>query len=296
MKELKKVIRRIAFDVKLLISTLLNIEIILSCARCERRIRTRSEKSFYRSTCELLRVTHPLLLALTHGHARLASLLLGNSADPNVCNLARESDLHVIVKRNDDDDHLLLERFFEVCKAFEKTVLYVGGWARPGFPRLGRGACSGVRSIRYTGDGRRTVAPLWDEMAIFMGLQKRVEEDRGLDQCTKPVFLSTIRKGNSDVQKRLSNLEHFFTIPFHCRDGEFWISYSDFVKTSTDLEVVHLNVETVRDEPSLHGERTWQMKLFHDSWCRNNRETFHIDPQLHLALADLYEEIAVSVH
>uniref|UniRef100_A0ABD2VVE8 Uncharacterized protein n=1 Tax=Trichogramma kaykai TaxID=54128 RepID=A0ABD2VVE8_9HYME len=57
----------------------------------------------------------PLLLALTRGHARFA--------DPNVCNLARESALHVIVERNDDDDHLLLERFFEVCKALEKTVL-----------------------------------------------------------------------------------------------------------------------------------------------------------------------------
>uniref|UniRef100_A0ABD2WKN6 Calpain catalytic domain-containing protein n=1 Tax=Trichogramma kaykai TaxID=54128 RepID=A0ABD2WKN6_9HYME len=87
-------------------------------------------------------------------------------------------------------------------------------------------------------------------------------------------------------------------------DGEFWISYSDFVKTFTHLEVVHLDAETARDEPSLHGKRTWQMKLFHGSWrrgvtaggCRNNQETFHINPQLHLALADLCEEIVVSLH
>ncbi|CAB0029932.1 unnamed protein product [Trichogramma brassicae] len=64
----------------------------------------------------------PLLLALARGHARLASLLLENWADPNVHNLARESALHVIVKRN-DDDHPLLERFFEICKAFGKTLL-----------------------------------------------------------------------------------------------------------------------------------------------------------------------------
>uniref|UniRef100_A0ABD2VXR8 Ion transport domain-containing protein n=1 Tax=Trichogramma kaykai TaxID=54128 RepID=A0ABD2VXR8_9HYME len=65
----------------------------------------------------------PLLLALARGHARLASLLLENGADPNACNLAGDSALHVIVKRKDDEDHPLVERFFEICKALGKTVL-----------------------------------------------------------------------------------------------------------------------------------------------------------------------------
>jgi calpain-9 len=61
-------------------------------------------------------------------------------------------------------------------------------------------------------------------------------------------------------------------------DGEFWISYADFIKTFTHLEVVHLDKETSRDEPSLQNKNTWQMKLHQGSWrkgvsaggCRNN--------------------------
>lgn len=58
----------------------------------------------------------------------------------------------------------------------------------------------------------------------------------------------------------------------------FRISYSDFVKTFSHLEVVHLDSDTSRDEPSLHHRNTWQMKLYQGSWqrgvsaggCRNN--------------------------
>ncbi|KAK0181079.1 hypothetical protein PV327_003395 [Microctonus hyperodae] len=86
-------------------------------------------------------------------------------------------------------------------------------------------------------------------------------------------------------------------------EGEFWISYSDFVKTFTHLEVVHLDAETSRDEPSLHSKHTWQMKLYQGSWrrgvtaggCRNNQGTFHINPQLHLILSEM-EEVIVSLN
>lgn len=64
-----------------------------------------------------------------------------------------------------------------------------------------------------------------------------------------------------------------------CIDTVCRISYSDFVKTFTHLEVVHLDAETSRDEPSLHSKHTWQMKLYQGSWrrgvtaggCRNNQ-------------------------
>lgn len=86
-------------------------------------------------------------------------------------------------------------------------------------------------------------------------------------------------------------------------DGEFWMSYTDFVKTYTHLEVVHLDSDTSRDEPSLHNKNTWQMRLFQGNWqkgvsaggCRNNPETFHINPQLHLLLSEM-EEIVVSLN
>nr|CAD7572397.1 unnamed protein product [Timema californicum] len=64
----------------------------------------------------------------------------------------------------------------------------------------------------------------------------------------------------------------------HMGDGEFWILYSDFVKTFSHLEVVHLDNDTSRDEPSLHHKNTWQMRLYQGAWqkgvsaggCRNN--------------------------
>uniref|UniRef100_A0A1V1FIW2 Putative calpain 3 n=1 Tax=Reticulitermes speratus TaxID=60591 RepID=A0A1V1FIW2_9NEOP len=89
----------------------------------------------------------------------------------------------------------------------------------------------------------------------------------------------------------------------HMADGEFWISYSDFVKTFTHLEVVHLDSDTSRDEPSLHHKNTWQMRLYQGAWqrgvsaggCRNNPDTFHINPQLHLILSEM-EEVIVSLN
>lgn len=88
-----------------------------------------------------------------------------------------------------------------------------------------------------------------------------------------------------------------------CCEGEFWISYSEFIKTFTHLEVVHLDNDTSRDEPSLHNKNTWQMRLFQGHWqkgvsaggCRNNPETFHINPQLHLLLSEM-EEVIVSLN
>nr|CAD7397542.1 unnamed protein product [Timema poppensis] len=89
----------------------------------------------------------------------------------------------------------------------------------------------------------------------------------------------------------------------HMGDGEFWILYSDFVKTFSHLEVVHLDNDTSRDEPSLHHKNTWQMRLYQGAWqkgvsaggCRNNPDTFHINPQLHLILSEM-EEVIISLN
>ncbi|KAL0280267.1 UNVERIFIED_CONTAM: hypothetical protein PYX00_001610 [Menopon gallinae] len=86
-------------------------------------------------------------------------------------------------------------------------------------------------------------------------------------------------------------------------EGEFWISYSDFVKTFTHLEIVHLDNETSRDEPSLHHKNTWQMRIYQGAWqkgvsaggCRNNPDTFHINPQLHLIISEM-EEVVISLN
>ena len=37
-------------------------------------------------------------------------------------------------------------------------------------------------------------------------------------------------------------------------EGEFFMSLADFVQTFTNIECVHLDTETSRDEPTLHGK------------------------------------------
>jgi len=72
--------------------------------------------------------------------------------------------------------------------------------------------------------------------------------------------------------------------------GEFWMTYTDFIRTFSHLEVVHLDAETARDEPSMQGKERWSMRLYSGAWqrgvtaggCRNNSDTFHINPQLQL--------------
>jgi len=68
--------------------------------------------------------------------------------------------------------------------------------------------------------------------------------------------------------------------------------YMDFIKTFTHLEVVHLDSDTARDEPSMADKRRWSMRFYSGAWqrgvtaggCRNNSDTFHINPQLQLHL------------
>ncbi|KAL7632514.1 UNVERIFIED_CONTAM: hypothetical protein RMT77_017177 [Armadillidium vulgare] len=86
-------------------------------------------------------------------------------------------------------------------------------------------------------------------------------------------------------------------------DGEFWMSYSDFIRTFTHLELIHLDSETARDEPSLRHKTPWNSRAFQGAWqkgvtaggCRNNIDTFHINPQLHLILSEM-EEVVISLN
>ncbi|XP_013777811.1 calpain-C-like [Limulus polyphemus] len=85
-------------------------------------------------------------------------------------------------------------------------------------------------------------------------------------------------------------------------EGEFWMAYQDFVKTFTTLEVVHLDGETSKDEPTLRGKTPWLMKLWYGRWqrgvsaggCRNHTDTFHTNPQLRLILSD-NQEVIISL-
>ncbi len=38
------------------------------------------------------------------------------------------------------------------------------------------------------------------------------------------------------------------------KEGDFWMSYNDWLKTFTHIEVIHLDGDTAKDEPSLLGQ------------------------------------------
>jgi calpain-9 len=86
--------------------------------------------------------------------------------------------------------------------------------------------------------------------------------------------------------------------------GEFWMSFVDFIETFSHLECVHLDSDTSRDEPSLADKnRRWLMRLYQGCWkrgvsaggCRNNPDTFHINPQLQLFLSEK-EDVIISLN
>lgn len=56
------------------------------------------------------------------------------------------------------------------------------------------------------------------------------------------------------------------------------MSYTDFIRTFTHLELVHLDAETAKDEPSLRHKTPWNSRIYQGAWqkgvtaggCRNN--------------------------
>ncbi|KAG8190280.1 hypothetical protein JTE90_025793 [Oedothorax gibbosus] len=76
--------------------------------------------------------------------------------------------------------------------------------------------------------------------------------------------------------------------------NQFCMLLDDFVSTFSNLEVVHLDGDTSRAEGSLKSRDHWHVKLWHGHWqkgvnaggCRNHSDTFHVNPQMQLIVAD----------
>jgi len=72
-------------------------------------------------------------------------------------------------------------------------------------------------------------------------------------------------------------------------DGEFWMSYKDFSKYWTELEICNLSPDSLDDSPV-----KWEVASFEGSWiagesaggCRNYVETFASNPQFIITLED----------
>ncbi|KAE9522347.1 hypothetical protein AGLY_017259 [Aphis glycines] len=82
-------------------------------------------------------------------------------------------------------------------------------------------------------------------------------------------------------------------------DGEFWMSYKDFVKYFSRLEICNLNPDLLTKEQLGENKNLkWEMSVFEGEWvrgataggCRNFLETFASNPQYRITLEDPDDE------
>ncbi|XP_015783645.1 calpain-C [Tetranychus urticae] len=137
---------------------------------------------------------------------------------------------------------------------------------------------------------------------IYLATNYRVIEVQRLDHKESCPILIKLRNplgtssdyigswGKDSIEwSRLTNDERK---TLSCDEGEFWMSYYDFMKIFTSLEVIHLDAETSKDEPTLRGKCPWCIKFWRGIWrkgvtaggCRNHVQTFHTNPQLMITL------------
>ncbi|CAH8440362.1 unnamed protein product [Dicrocoelium dendriticum] len=77
-------------------------------------------------------------------------------------------------------------------------------------------------------------------------------------------------------------------------DGEFWMSFEDFVSCFSRLEVCHLGLESLEYNQDFRGQRRLEETIFSGQWevgvnaggCINNRGSFHTNPQFRIKIED----------
>ncbi|XP_067007649.2 calpain-A isoform X3 [Anabrus simplex] len=80
-------------------------------------------------------------------------------------------------------------------------------------------------------------------------------------------------------------------------DGEFWMSFKDFEKHFSRLEICNLNPDSLEEE-MLGDKKRWEMSMFEGEWvrgvtaggCRNYVDTFSHNPQYRITLEDPDED------
>ncbi|XP_075165551.1 calpain A isoform X3 [Haematobia irritans] len=82
------------------------------------------------------------------------------------------------------------------------------------------------------------------------------------------------------------------------RDGEFWMSFQDFLKYFERVEICNLSPDSLTESQQNDGKRKWEMSMFEGEWtvgvtaggCRNFLDTFWHNPQYVITLEDPDEE------
>ncbi|XP_070497815.1 calpain-B-like [Chironomus tepperi] len=78
-------------------------------------------------------------------------------------------------------------------------------------------------------------------------------------------------------------------------DGEFWMSYNDFLKHFDNLEICNLTPDSLTDEHRSDVKKKWNLNIFEGQWVAgvssggcNDREKFYRNPQyiIHLETPD----------
>ncbi|XP_071523076.1 uncharacterized protein [Panulirus ornatus] len=82
-------------------------------------------------------------------------------------------------------------------------------------------------------------------------------------------------------------------------DGEFWMSFKDFMTNFTMLELTNLNPDSMEDEDITGSvQHKWEMSVFEGAWirgstaggCRNNLQTFWHNPQYRIMLTEVDDD------
>jgi len=81
------------------------------------------------------------------------------------------------------------------------------------------------------------------------------------------------------------------------QDGEFWMSWDDFKKYFDDVQFCNLSAENLDDDDD--DGIAWKLQQLHGRWvkgvnaggCLNNRNTFHLNPQIIVNLTDCETDV-----